>query len=139
MKSMLQLNGFDQTMKLLNLLNRLSLSTEYKYISCIGFTEVLNKTETQKMNKIYQFIMEHFKEQITLSQLAKFASMTPQGFCKYFKIRTKKTFSFFLIEVKISYACRLLTEKNLNILQICYESGFNNLSHFNRQLNGSLK
>jgi AraC-like DNA-binding protein len=133
MRSMLQLNGFDQTLKLLNLLNRLALSNDYKYISCIGFTEVLNKTETDKMNKIYQFILEHFKEQITLNQLAKFASMTPQGFCKYFKIRTKKTFSSFLMEVKISYACRLLIEKNHNVLQISCESGFNNLSNFNRQ------
>ncbi|HMH32420.1 MAG TPA: AraC family transcriptional regulator, partial [Puia sp.] len=55
------------------------------------------------------------------------------AFCKYFKMRTKKTFSFFLNEVKVSYACRLLAEGNLNVLQICYESGYNNLSNFNRQ------
>ena len=133
MNSMLQMNGFDQTMKLLNLLNRLSVSQEYKYLSCIGFTETLNEADTDRMNKIYQFIMEHFREHITLNQLAAFANMTPQHFCKYFKTRTKKTFSFFLNEVKISYACRLLTEKNLNVLQICYESGFNNLSNFNRK------
>ncbi len=133
MNSMLQMNGFDQTMKLLNLLNRLSGSQEYRYLSCIGFTETLNEADTDRMNKIYQFIMEHFREHITLNQLATFANMTPQSFCKYFKTRTKKTFSFFLNEVKISYACRLLTEKNLNILQICYESGFNNLSNFNRK------
>lgn len=133
MYSMLSMNSFDQTLELLTLLNRLSNSQEYKYISSIGFTEILNEIDTNRMNKIYQFIMEHFKEQITLKQIATFANMTPQSFCKYFKIRTKKTFSFFLNEVKISYACRLLIEKNLNVLQICYESGFNNLSNFNRQ------
>ena len=133
MYSMLSMNGFDQTLQLLTLLNRLSGSREYKYLSCIGFTEILNEADTDRINKIYQFIMEHFKEQITLNQLAAFSNMTPQAFCKYFKIRTKKTFSFFLNEVKISYSCRLLIEKNLNVLQICYESGFNNLSNFNRQ------
>jgi AraC-like DNA-binding protein len=133
MYSMLPMNGFDQTMELIALLNQLACSQEYKSISCIGFADILNESDTHKMNNIYQFIIDHFKEQITLNQIAAFANMTPQAFCKYFKIRTKKTFSFFLNEVKISFACRLLIEKNLNVLQICYESGFNNLSNFNRQ------
>lgn len=133
MRSMLQMNGFNQTIELLNLLNRLSVSMEYINISCIGFTEILNEADTARMNKIYKFIMLNFKEQLTLKEIASFANMTPQSFCKYFKIRTKKTFSYFLNEVKISYACRLLIEKKLNVLQICYEVGFNNLSNFNRQ------
>lgn len=133
MYSMLQMNGFDQTIELLTFLNTLSDSREYKYLSSIGFTETLNDFDTQKMNRIYQYIIVHFKEHISLEELSRYANMTPQAFCKYFKNRTKKTFSFFLNEVKISYACRLLLEKNLNIIQICYESGFNNLSNFNRQ------
>ena len=133
MHSLLQMDGFHQTIGLLTLLNSLSDSKEYKYLSSIGYNETLNQADTDRMNKIYKFIIEHFKEQITLDQLSDYANMAPQSFCKYFKIKTKKTFSLFLNEVRISYACRLLLEKNLSVLQICFESGFNNLSNFNRQ------
>jgi len=136
MRSILKMNGFEQTIELLNLLNQLSISQEYKSISCIGFGEILNEVDSSRMNKVYQYIMEHFKEPVSLNQIAAFSNMTPQAFCKYFKIRTKKTFSYFLNEVRISYACRLLMENNLSVLQICYESGFNNLSNFNRQFKG---
>jgi len=133
MISMLRMSSFNKTIVLLTLLKRLSESQEYKYLSSIGFTEKLNDADANKINKIYKYIIEHFKEPISLNQVANLANMTPQAFCKYFKMRTKKTFSFFLNEVKVSYACRLLAEGNLNVLQICYESGYNNLSNFNRQ------
>ena len=133
MPLMLQMNGFDQTIQLLKLLNSLSSSKEYEILSSIGFTENLNESDGNRMNRVYEFIISNFKEPITLNQVARLSNMTPQAFCKYFKTRTKKNFSYFLNEVRISYACRLLIEKNLDILQICYESGFNNLSNFNRQ------
>lgn len=133
MNAMLHMNSFDQTIQLLNLLNRLSLSKEYEILSSIGFTETLNEFDGNRMNQIYQFIISNFKEAIALEDAAKIANMTAPAFCKYFRIKTKKNFSYFLNEVRISYACRLLIEKNLDILQICYESGFNNLSNFNRQ------
>lgn len=133
MNQMLQMNGFEQTIQLLNLLHMLSLSKEYEILSSIGFTETLNESDGNRMNRVYQFIISGFKEPITLGQVAKISNMTPQAFSKYFKTRTKKNFSYFLNEVRISYACRLLIEKNMDVLQICYESGFNNLSNFNRQ------
>lgn len=133
MNTMLDLNSFEQTLQLLKLLNTLSTSTDYEILSSIGFTETLNEFDGNRMNRIYQFIISNFKEPITLEEVAKVSNMTPPAFCKYFKVRTKKNFSYFLNEVRISYACRLLIEKNLDILQICYESGFNNLSNFNRQ------
>ena len=133
MASMLTMNSFDQIITLLTLLEMLSQSKEYKYLSGIGFTETLNDADATRINNIYRYIVEHFKEPISLNQVAKIANMTPQAFCKYFKMRTKKTFSSFLNEVKISYACRLLIENNLNVLQVCYEAGYNNLSNFNRQ------
>jgi len=133
MHSLLQMDGFHQTIGLLTLLNSLSDSKEYKYLSSIGYNQTLNQADTDRMNKIYKFIIEHFKEPITLHQLSAIANMTPQAFCKYFKNKTRKTFSIFLNEVRISYACRLLVEKDLSVLQVCFDSGFNNLSNFNRQ------
>lgn len=139
MISMLQMNSFNQTISLLVLLKMLSESQEYKYLSGLGFTEELNDADAGRINKIYKYIIEHFKEPISLNQVAELANMTPQAFCKYFKMRTKKNFSFFLNEVRVNYACRLLAEDNLKVLQICYEAGYNNLSNFNRQFKRIIK
>jgi AraC-like DNA-binding protein len=133
MNLMLQKKGFEQTLQLLTLLNTLSNSQHYEILSSIGFTENLNESDGNRMNQVYRFIISNFKDPITLSDVAKLSNMTPQAFCKYFKTRTKKNFSNFLNEVRISYACKILIEKNLDVLETCYASGFNNLSNFNRQ------
>jgi AraC-like DNA-binding protein len=65
--------------------------------------------------------------------------MSEIAFCRYFKSRTGKPFFIFLNDIRIGYACRLLQESNRSIMEICYESGFNNLSHFNRQFKEHIK
>jgi AraC-like DNA-binding protein len=59
--------------------------------------------------------------------------MTDTSFCRYLKRRTLKTFTRFLNEVRIAYACRLLNNSNYSVTDACFESGFNSLSYFNRQ------
>jgi len=60
-------------------------------------------------------------------------NMTPPSFCRYFKSRTTKVFSAFVNEVRIGNACRMLIEKKYTVSQVCFKSGFNYLSNFNRQ------
>lgn len=132
-RKMLMMPDFERTMELLNVLNILAQSKNYRILSSIGYSSQLNEHESSRLNNIYKFILENFRNDIDLGKVALFASMTPQAFSKYFKERTRKNFITFLNEVKIGYACRLITEKKLNISQICYECGYTNLSNFNRQ------
>ncbi len=132
-RRMLQLPDFERTMELLNILNILAQSKNYRILSSIGYSSQLNEHESDRLNNIYKFILDNFRNDIDLGKVAHFASMTPQAFSKYFKERTRKNFITFLNEVKIGYACRLITEKKMNISQICYECGYTNLSNFNRQ------
>ncbi len=60
------------------------------------------------------------------------ANISPNSFCRYFKSRTRKTYSQFLIEIRVGHACKLLIENNLSIKQLCYESGFNNFTSFHK-------
>ncbi len=60
------------------------------------------------------------------------ASMTVPAFCRYFKKATGKTFTQFVNEFRIVHATKLLTENPTSISDICFESGFNNFSHFNK-------
>jgi AraC-like DNA-binding protein len=60
------------------------------------------------------------------------ANLSAKAFCRYFKSKTRKTYYDFLLEVRVAHACNLLLEKDMTIYEVCYDSGFNNLSNFNR-------
>jgi AraC-like DNA-binding protein len=76
--------------------------------------------------------MDHFKNKITLDEIAAVAHLSTNHFCRYFKLHTRKTYFEFLTEIRIGNACKLLIQKQFSINSICYESGFSNSSHFNR-------
>ena len=59
--------------------------------------------------------------------------MTVPAFCRYFKKLTSKTFTRFVNEFRIAHASQMLADEHLSIANVSYESGFNNLSHFNKQ------
>lgn len=61
--------------------------------------------------------------------------MTVPAFCRYFKKTTGKTFTQLVNEYRIINASRLLNESQMSIADICFECGFNNFSHFNKQFN----
>jgi len=90
--------------------------------------------EGKRMSDIFQYTMNNYHNEISLDQVSDIANMTPNAFCRYFKQRTNKTFVNFLIDIRIGNACKLLTKNNdLNITEISYKSGFNNLANFNRK------
>jgi len=85
------------------------------------------------MNHIYKYVMDNFREQISVEDIANMVHMTTTSFCRFFKQRTNKPFIQYVNEIRVGYACKLLLEEKYNISQIAYESGFENLSNFNKQ------
>jgi len=124
--------GLERIITLLDILVVISKSEEYACLASEGYTYLSNQKDLRRIDEVYQYVKENFKSKIALEHIASIANMTPTAFCKYFKNRTQKTFSIFVNEIRIGYACKLLCEENLNISQICYESGFNNLPNFNK-------
>ncbi|RDC61956.1 AraC family transcriptional regulator [Adhaeribacter pallidiroseus] len=133
MKDLLYLPGLEGIIQLLSILNVLSESTEYQYISSLGYTNNVKEGEKDRMNEVYTFIMQNYRKNILLEEVAEIASMSPTSFSRFFKVRTNKSFTSFLTELRIGYACKLLLEDDNTIAQICYESGCNTLSNFNKQ------
>lgn len=117
---------------LLQILETIANSKDTKTICSKGLEFHYNPREVDRLNAIYQYVLQNFSSEIALEQVAKVAHISPQSFCRYFKSRIKKTFSKFLIEVRIGHACKLLAETNKSIADICYECGYNNFSNFNR-------
>ena len=74
-----------------------------------------------------------------MEEIASVSNMTVTSFCRYFKSRTLKTFTQFLNELRISYACKLLNKDNYSVMDSCFECGYNSLSYFNRQFKAIMK
>jgi AraC-like DNA-binding protein len=126
-------SDFDRVMYLIQILNIVSNTDEYEYVSKTETIKIPRSSDLERLEKVIKYVNENYQDRIELEKVAELANMTPSAFCKYFKKRTLKTFTQFLNEVRIGNACKLLTEKELSVKQVCYMSGFNYLSNFYKQ------
>ena len=117
---------------LLQILNSISNSKKIKTICNTGVSFNLSSSDSEKLNNIYQYILNNFSRNLSLGEVAAVACLSPNSFCRYFRSKIKKSFSKFLIEVRIGHACKLLAETDKTVSSVCYESGYNNFSNFNR-------
>ena len=132
-ESMVDKSPFDQILGLLEILNDMANTQDYKALSSQGFATSFSSTNGKQINAVYEYIIENFRSEITIEKVSAIAHMTSTAFCRFFKNRSRKTFTQFLNEIRISFACRLLMEGKMDVAQVCFESGYNNLSYFNRQ------
>lgn len=117
---------------LMQLLNTIAISPDNKTIAHFSSNHVLNKSDESRLNRVYQYTLNNYNHEITLKEIAAIVYMVPHSFCRYFKQRTKKRYSQFILEVRVSQACKLLSGTDYSIAVVCYESGFKNFSNFNR-------
>ena len=133
-QTMLELKGFERTMSFLQILNKLSKHKKHKLLASQGYINSFQKgKKNKKLDKVQSYIFNNFTKPITLETVASVANMNTSAFSRFFKRVNRKTFSRYLVEMRIGYACKLLMENKYNIAEICYESGFQNISNFNRQ------
>lgn len=123
---------FDRLLTLLSVLKELEHAKDYKILNADGFSMEMQVQDNDRINMIFNYVKDHFQDQISLQHIAEMSSMTVPSFCRYFKKITKKTFTHFVNEYRVVHASKLLAEKPISIANISYESGFNNFSHFNK-------
>ncbi|NGP89206.1 AraC family transcriptional regulator [Fodinibius halophilus] len=133
MHHLLDTSGFDRFLETLSILHKLAQSKEYAYLAQKSSTHPPDDKDSERINNIINYILNHYQEDIQLETIAEIANYSKTSFCRFFKKRTRKTFTQFLNEVRVAQACKLLRNSDMNISRICYESGFNNVSNFNRQ------
>lgn len=125
--------NLERIILLLSILKTLAESEEYRLITnkYHAFTSP-NEADTIRLNKVYTYTFSNYKSEITLKDVAAISNLSVTSFCRYFKMMTRKSYYDFLIEIRISHACRLLIENILPTEVICFECGFNNVSNFYR-------
>jgi AraC-like DNA-binding protein len=127
-----QVDGFPSVLRLLSLLNHLAHDNTGIPIASYGYVNNYKVSETERMQKVHNYVLQHFSQEIRLGDVASLAGMSEAAFCRYFKARANKTFIDFVNEIRIGHACKLLLEDRWTIAQIAYDSGFDSLSNFNR-------
>lgn len=136
---MKEADGLQSFLLLFQLLCEIARSKEYTWLASPGYSNTYNETNIKKIHEVYKYVMENFTDKIALDDVAAIAHMTPSAFCKYFKNKTRKTFTHFVNEIRIGYACELLMNEDLDISRICFQCGFNNFTSFNKNFRHFMK
>lgn len=121
-----------QLLLILELLTEAALSTEKSFLSDAPKNITQTIEDEKRLTKVYLYTLNNFKRTIKLKEIADIVYMVPNAFCRFFKLRTNKSYFEFLMEIRIKQACKLLKEEDYSVVIVCYESGFSNLSNFNR-------
>ena len=122
---------FIQFLKTLFLLYELSVS-DYKVLASSSYAKTGRVEESRRVQKVKEYISEHYAEQLRLTDMAEIVGMSPVAFSRFFRQRTGRTLSEYIVDIRLGFAARMLVDSSRNISEICYECGFNNLSNFNR-------
>jgi AraC-like DNA-binding protein len=133
MISMTKMNNTERLYGLFTIFNILAKKIEYKLLSSPQFVTSFLFEENKVMNKVVQYLMQNFQNDIKVQNLLDIANMSNSAFCTLFKTTYRMTFKEYLLKIRIGYACRQLMENNMSISEIAYISGFENISNFNRQ------
>ena len=123
---------FVQFLKTLYILYELSVAEDARVLASGAFSHSEKHSESGRIQKVKQYVVDHYPEHLKLSDLAELAGMSPVSFSRFFHQRTGRTLSEYIVDIRLGFAARMLVDSPKNISEICYECGFNNLSNFNR-------
>lgn len=127
-------DSFYSLMKLIVILHELSVDKGMRSLSTGQFaaSRASKEYSNDKLNKITEYLNQHYPEVIRLADMAALVSMSEASFCRMIKQHTSKSFVDFLTDIRVGAASRALIDTSLSIAEIGYDCGFNNLSNFNR-------
>lgn len=139
-KTLAIMSDFDKVLGLLEILNVLSKDKCHSVLLKVQIQKSnYDFSGIDKINEVFNFINSNYKTKISLQNIATRFNMSSATFARFFKLRTKKTFSQYLIEIRIKRACELIRNGTHNITESCYDSGFTNISNFQRQFKNVLQ
>lgn len=132
LRSIAEDNGRNKVIELIQLLDLFAKSGDFQLLSDLSYHQKLPDQPSERIQLVCSFLVKNYKRPISLQEVAGLANMTEKAFCRFFKKSTQKTLIQFINELRISHACKLLMSNEYSVGSICFETGFGNLSNFNR-------
>ena len=125
-------DGFYAFTQFLTILYELSKCDGARTLASSSFAKVEVSSDSRRVQKVKNFIEQHYKDEIRLNQVSDIAGMSPSAFSRFFKLHTGRNLSEYIIDLRLGYASRMLVDSTHSIAEIGFSCGFNNLSNFNR-------
>ena len=132
-------NDFKKLILLTELLQSLSLSKDFRLLNDEAEASVHKEFNDPRLHEVFAYIVENYRKNISLYKAAAKANMTPNAFCKYFKQITRKTFIETVTDYRINFATQQLVQTDAGIASICFDSGFNDVSHFHKTFKSKMQ
>jgi AraC-like DNA-binding protein len=139
LKSLVHKSGIESFTCFFEILRALQEDTSRRQLVHQEFRIPTDLIGKQQILTIVKFMLNHYQKPIKASDLAKEINLSPSAFSHYFKKRTAKTFKQYLNDIRLGRACTQLRQTENSIVEICFDSGFNNLSNFNRSFKRKYK
>jgi AraC-like DNA-binding protein len=127
------LKSFERMLGFFKMMDIIGRSETNIHLASKEYLKVRFTTANKRIANIHDYLMKNYREEINLKELAALVNMAEGSLCRFFRINMGMTLFEYLNQLKIEFACKLLMDHDLNILEVCLDSGFNNLSHFNKQ------
>lgn len=132
MPQIIEATGTRRIIKLLEVLTEIASCEEKNILVSLGFKPNFLENEKDRIQSIYNYTISNYKNKIELKEIAAVAKISPNSFCKFFKTKSRKTYTQFLNEIRVGQACKLLIENDLTVKEICYDCGFYNFTSFHK-------
>jgi AraC-like DNA-binding protein len=130
-EGLLNKSGLERLILLMEIIRLMSETSDIQILNDLDSRFAFRHQDEERIDRIYTFVENHHQAEINIEEVAALTNLTVPSFCRYFKKMTNMTFTDFLNEFRINKACKLLHDE-MSISQVCFESGFNNISHFNK-------
>lgn len=127
------LGNFERMLHFFRLMDRIGQSETHMSLASDEYMKKRYRPSNKRIAQIHDFLMANYHHDIDLARLASLVNMAEGSLCRFFKAGTGMTLFEYLNRIKVDLACKLLMNRDMSILDVCIDSGFNNLSHFNKQ------
>lgn len=127
------LKGFDRMNQFFRLMNIIGESSSNISLASEEYIRKRFTTGNRRIALLHDYLMHHYREDIDLENLAQLVHMAEGSLCRFFKMQVGTSIFEYLNKIKVEFACKLLMDPDMSIFDVCIDSGFNNLSHFNKQ------
>lgn len=127
------LDSFERFLQFFRLMDIIGQSNDLIPLANVNYKNMHFETKNKRILTINEYLMTNYRENIDLKQIASLVNMAEGSLCRFFKSIVGITIFEYLNRIKVDLASKLLMDKSLTILDVALNSGFNNLSHFNKQ------
>ncbi len=133
---MLQLpytNSFERMLLFFKMMDMIGRSNTNIPLASRDYLRGRFATGNKRIESIHEYLMRNYREQVSLEKLAALVNLAKGSLCRVFKSNMGMTIFEYLNRIRIEFACKLLMDEDLSMTEVCFDSGYSNLSHFNKQ------